>query len=167
MFTYPSAINNKILYQVNVLTLNDGKIQLENPNMKISSIYSVGKDFVLMESNKSIAFYSNKKIVWKVELSSVFSCEYDGGIFYLDKKIYFDNPAISKDNMENDKNLKESMILYRIDIDTGNIEYLLLPVNIQYKRFTTMFGTKIIDTTGNILDIRSGKTLTFPLKLYK
>ncbi|WP_297286185.1 hypothetical protein [uncultured Brachyspira sp.] len=167
IFTYPSAVNNKILYQVNLLTLNDGKIQLENPNMKITNIYSVGKDFILTESNKSIAFYSNRKIVWKVELSSVFNCEYDGGIFYLDKKIYFDNPAISKDNMENDKNPKESMILYRIDIDTGNIEYLLLPVNIKYKRFTTMFGSKIIDTTGNILDIRSGKTLTFPLKLYK
>ena len=159
MFTYPSAINNKILYQVNVLTLNDGKIQLENPNMKISSIYSVGKDFVLMESNKSIAFYSNKKIVWKVELSSVFSCEYDGGIFYLDKKIYFDTPAVN----QNSKN----MVLFRIDEDNGSLEHINLPLGVEYRKFTPMFENKIIDMAGNIIDIRNEKTSLFNINSFK
>ena len=100
-----------------------------------------------------------------IDLFLLFTSEYEGGLFYLDKKIYLDTPALVKES--SDEEIISSMVLFRIDEDSGNLEYLILPNNIKFKKFTTMFGYKIIDTAGNVFDVRTNKLQSFPLKLYR
>lgn len=165
-FTYPSTIEDNTINHLNFLTLSDTKIAIDYTDIKISKIYLVNKkDFALLDENKTIYLYSNKKIYWKIDLFLLFTSEYEGGLFYLDKKIYLDTPALVKES--SDEEIISNMVLFRIDEDSGNLEYLILPNNIKFKKFTTMFGYKIIDTAGNVFDVRTNKLQSFPLKLYR
>ncbi len=119
----------------------------------------------LIDGNKAIYLYANKKIYWKIDLFLLFTSEYEGGIFYLDRKIYLDTPALIKESSVSE--IISSTVLFRIDEDSGNLEYLVLPKDIKFKRFTTMFGSKIIDSSGNVFDVRNNKLQLFPLKLYR
>ena len=100
-----------------------------------------------------------------MDLFLLFTSEYEGGIFYLDRKIYLDTPAYVRES--SDSEIVSSTVLFRIDEGSGNLEYLVLPSDIKFKRFTTMFGYKIIDASGNVFDVRNNKLQHFPLKLYR
>ena len=165
-FVYPSTNEGNTINHLNFLSLSDTKFAVDYPDIKITKIYLVNKkDFALMDESKTIYLYSNKKIYWKVDLLLLFTSEYEGGLFYLDRKIYLDTPALVKES--EDEKIISSMVLFRIDEDSGNLEYLVLPSDIKFKRFTPMFGYKIIDTAGNVFDVRTNKLQSFPLKLYR
>lgn len=165
-FIYPSSHEDNAINRLNLLSLSDTKFTVDYSNIKISKICLINKkDYALLDENKTIYFYTNKRIYWKMELYSLFTSEYEGGIFYLDRKIYLDTPAYIKES--SDVDIIYSMVLFRIDEDSGNLEHLILPSDIKFKRFTTMFGSKIIDASGNVFDVRSNKLQLFPLKLYR
>ena len=68
-FTYPSTIEDNTINHLNFLTLSDTKIAVDYTDIKISKIYLVNKkDFALLDENKTIYLYSNKKIYWKIDL---------------------------------------------------------------------------------------------------
>ena len=165
-FIYPSAYEDNTINQFDILTLSDIKLKIDYSNIKISKICLINKkDLALIDGNKAIYLYANKKIYWKMDLFLLFTSEYEGGIFYLDRKIYLDTPALVKES--SDSEIVSSTVLFRIDEDSGNLEYLLLPSGIKFKKFTTMFGYKIIDASGNVFDVRNNKLQQFPLKLYR
>ena len=165
-FVYPSINEDNTINHLNFLSLSDTKFVVDYPDIKITKIYLVNKkDFALMDESKTIYLYSNKKIYWKVDLLLLFTSEYEGGLFYLDRKIYLDIPALVRESSE--EKIISSMVLFRVDEDSGNLEYLVLPSDIKFKKFTTMFGYKIIDTAGNVFDVRTNKLQSFPLKLYR
>lgn len=165
-FIYPSTREDNTVNQLNLLTLSDTKFVVDYSNIKISKICLINKkDLALIDGNKAIYLYANKKIYWKIDLFLLFTSEYEGGIFYLDRKIYLDTPALIKESSVSE--IISSTVLFRIDEDSGNLEYLVLPKDIKFKRFTTMFGSKIIDSSGNVFDVRNNKLQLFPLKLYR
>ncbi|TKZ31558.1 hypothetical protein [Brachyspira catarrhinii] len=165
-FIYPSTHEDNTINQLNLLTLSDAKFKVDYSNIKISKICLINKkDLALIDGNKAIYLYANKRIYWKIDLFLLFTSEYEGGIFYLDRKIYLDTPALVKES--SDSEIISNTVLFRIDEDSGNLEYLVLPSDIKFKRFTTMFGSKIIDASGNVFDVRNNKLQHFPLKLYR
>lgn len=165
-FIYPSTHEDNTINQLNLLTLSDAKFKVDYSNIKISKICLINKkDLALIDGNKAIYLYANKRIYWKIDLFLLFTSEYEGGIFYLDRKIYLDTPAHVRES--SDAEIIASTVLFRIDEDSGNLEYLVLPNDIKFKRFTTMFGSKIIDSSGNVFDVRTNKLQSFPLKLYR
>ncbi len=167
IFTYPSIIENRVINRLNFNTLTETKELIGYSEIKVSKIFNVdGKDLLLLDNDESISLYSNKKIIWKIQFLS-FLNHYSGGFFYLkdDNKVYLDTPAIIQEKMSN--NQIDSMILYRIDAYSGNIESIQLPAKIKYKKFTRMFDYKFIDTAGNIFDVRDRTAYSFPINAHK
>ena len=167
IFSYPSIIENKIINHLNFNTLTEIKEFIGYSDIRISKIYNAeGKDLLLMDNDNSISLYSNKKILWKIPFLS-FLNHYIGGFFYLkeDKKVYLDTPAIIQEKMSNAQ--VDSMVLYRIDSYSGNIEAIQLPAKIKYKKFTHMYDYKIIDTAGNIFDIKDRTAYAFPIRAHR
>ncbi len=165
-FIYPSTHEDNTVNQLNLLTLSDTKFVVDYSDIKISKICLINKkDLALVDGNKAIYLFANKRIYWKIDLFLLFTSEYEGGIFYLDRKIYLDTPALVKESSISE--IISSTVLFRIDEDSGNLEYLVLPNGIKFKRFTPMFGSKIIDSSGNVFDVRNNKLQLFPLKLYR
>ena len=82
-----------------------------------------------------------------------------------DNKIYLDTPAIIQEKLSDNQN--NDMILYSIDAYSGNITSIQLPTKIKYKRFTQMFDYRLIDTSGNIFDVKDRTAYSFPLQSYK
>ena len=165
-FLYPSSYEDNTINHLNLFNLSDAKFVVDYSNIKISKLSLINKkDLALMDGNNAIYLYANKRIYWKLDLFLLFTSEYEGGIFYLDRKIYLDTPAHVRES--SDAEIISSTVLFRIDEDSGNLEYLVLPSDIKFKRFTTMFGYKIIDASGNVFDVRNNKLQHFPLKLYR
>lgn len=165
-FIYPSLHEDNTVNQLNLSNLSDTKFVVDYSNIKISKICLINKkDLALIDGNKAIYLYANKRIYWKIDLFLLFTSEYEGGIFYLDRKIYLDTPALVKESSVSD--IISSTVLFRVDEDSGSLEYLVLPNDVKFKRFTTMFGSKIIDSSGNVFDVRNSKLQLFPLKLYR
>lgn len=165
-FIYPSTYEDNTVNQLNLLTLSDTKFVVDYSDIKISKICLINKkDLALVDGNKAIYLFANKRIYWKIDLFLLFTSEYEGGIFYLDRKIYLDTPALVKESSISE--IISSTVLFRIDEDSGSLEYLVLPNGIKFKRFTPMFGSKIIDSSGNVFDVRNNKLQLFPLKLYR
>ena len=165
-FIYPSSYEDNTINQLNLSNLSDSKFVIDYSNIKISKVCLINKkDLALIDGNNAIYLYANKRIYWKMDLFLLFTSEYEGGIFYLDRKIYLDTPAHVRES--SDSEIVSSTVLFRIDEGSGNLEYLVLPSDIKFKRFTTMFGYKIIDASGNVFDVRNNKLQHFPLKLYR
>lgn len=161
-FLFPSR--EKDDYSINRLnfeTLSTSKIDVSSIHIFVNSVKLINnKELLLIEpANKSLYLYYKRKVIWKLELSELFISEYDGGFFHLDKKIYFDTPAVN----QNSKN----MVLFRIDEDNGSLEHINLPFGVEYRKFTPMFENKIIDMAGNIIDIRNEKTSLFNINSFK
>ncbi|WP_300367636.1 hypothetical protein [Brachyspira sp.] len=167
IFTYPSIMENRVISHLNFNTLTETKELIGYSEIKVSKIFSMeGKDLLLLDNDESISLYSNKKILWKIQFLS-FLNHYSGGFFYLknDNKVYLDTPAIVEEKMSN--NQVDSMILYRIDAYSGNIETIQLPAKIKYKKFTHMFDYKLIDTAGNIFDVKDRTAYSFPISTHR
>ena len=167
IFSYPSISENRVIYHLNFNSLTETKESIGYAEIKVSKIFNAeGKDLLLMDHDESISLYSNKKIIWKIQFLS-FLNHYSGGFFYLkeDNKVYLDTPAIIQEKLSNTQ--IESMVLYRIDSYSGNIETIQLPAKIKYKKFTHMFDYKIIDTAGNIFDIRDRTAYSFPIRAHR
>lgn len=167
IFSYPSASEIRIINHLNFNTLTETKELIQYSEIKASKIFNAGgKDLLLIDNNEYISLYSDKKIIWKIQFLS-FVNYYIGGFFYLkeDNKVYLDTPAIIQEKMSNTQ--IDSMVLYRIDAYSGNIEAIQLPSKIKYKKFTHMFDYKIIDASGNIFDLKDRTAYSFPIKTYR
>ena len=168
VFTYPSITENKVINHINFNTLTETKEFIGYSDIKISKIFHANADeLLLLDNETSISLYSNgTKIIWKIQFLS-FLNHYSGGFFYLkeDNKIYLDTPAIIQEKLSNSQ--IDAMVLYRIDSYSGNIESIQLPAKIKYKKFTHMFDYRLIDTTGNIFDIKDRTAYSFPLKIHR
>ncbi|WP_300716383.1 hypothetical protein [uncultured Brachyspira sp.] len=167
IFTYPSITENRVINHLNFNTLTETKELIGYSEINVSKIFSMeGESILLLDNDISISLYNNKKILWKVQFLS-FINYYNGGFFYLkeDNKVYLDTPAIIQEKMSN--NQIDTMVLYRIDGYSGNIEALQLPSKIKYKKFTRMFDYKFIDTAGNIFDIKDRTAYSFPINTYR
>ncbi|PTY40883.1 hypothetical protein [Brachyspira hampsonii] len=167
IFTYPSITENRIINYLNFNTLTETKELIGYSEIKVSKIFDASnKDLLLVDNDQSVSLYSNKKIIWKIQFLS-FINHYIGGFFYLkeDNKVYLDTPAIIQEKMSDNK--IDTMVLYRIDAYSGNIESVQLPAKIKYKKFTHMFDYKLIDAAGNIFDVRDRTAYSFPINTHR
>ena len=165
IYIYPSENENRgVINYLNFNTLYKTKEIIEH---KISKIFYIGRKGLLLYNYLYIYLYKSNKIIWEVNLES-FIDNYKGDFFYMesDNKIYLDYPMVVQEKISkvNDNNI---MFLYRIETELGNTEYIQLPNNIKYKKFTPMSDYKIIDTAGNISDLRNKTTSNFPLNIYR
>lgn len=167
IFIYAYTSENKTISYLNFNSLTDTKEEIGYSDIKISQIFrAADRDLLLLDNNESVSLYSNKKIIWKIQFLS-FLNHYQGGFFYMkdNNRIYLDTPAIIQEKLSDIKN--DDMVLYSIDAYSGNINTIQLPAKIKYKKFTQMFDYKLIDTSGNIFDIKTRAAYTFPLQSYK
>ena len=167
IFIYPSISNNKAIHYLNFNTLIEIVEEIGYSDIRITQIFKAAdKDLLLLDNDESVSLYSNKKLIWKIQFLS-FLNHYKGGFFYLkeNNKIYLDTPAIIQEKLSDIQN--DDMVLYAIDAYSGNITTTQLPAKIKYKKFTKMSDYKLIDTAGNIFDIKTRSAYSFPLQSYK
>lgn len=167
VFVYPSITNNKTIHYLNFNSLTETTEEIGYSDIRITQIFNAAdKDLLLLDNDESVSLYSNKKLIWKIQFLS-FLNHYQGGFFYMkeNNQIYLDTPAIIEEKLTNNQN--DNMVLYSIDAYSGNITSIQLPAKIKYKKFTQMFDYKLIDTSGNIFDIKNRAAFSFPLQSYK
>lgn len=165
-FVYSPDRNSNSIKFLDFSSLSEYKVDVDYIDMNIWRIfYYKNNHFIFMDSLNTITNYCNNKILWRTKTHE-FLPKYSGSIFFMPKygTLYFDTPL----NINNKFESKESdTILYGLDIYNGSLLSISLPKDIQYKRFTPISDTKIIDSSGNIYDLKTKEETSFPLKQYR